>query len=151
MPIRNLFLILAILATTITVSVETIYVEAAPALRSAGSEVSTLDKEALDAYITAQMSKHGIKGISLAVTSGTEIIYLKGYGMAGQDRPMTPQTPMYIGSQSKSFTGLAVAQLIGQGKIDPNDPVQTYIPWFKVADEEASRRITVNNLLHHTS
>src|SRR5215213_9355394 len=151
MPIRNLFLLLAILATTLTVSVETIYVEAAPASRSAGSEISTLDTEALDAYIAAQMSKHGIKGICLAVTSGTEIIYFKGYGMAGQGRPMTPQTPMYIGSQSKSFTGLAIAQLIEQGKIDPNDPVQTYIPWFKVADEEASQRITVNHLLHHTS
>ena len=105
----------------------------------------------LDSYIESQMAKHGIKGISLAVTSKTEIIYLKGYGTAGDGRPMTPQTPMYIGSQSKSFTGLAIAQLIEQGKIDPNDPVQTYIPWFKVADEEASKKITVNHLLHHTS
>jgi CubicO group peptidase (beta-lactamase class C family) len=58
---------------------------------------------------------------------------------------------MYIGSQSKSFTGLAVAQLIEQGKIKPNDAVQKYIPWFSVADEEASKKITVNHLLHHTS
>src|SRR5215207_482450 len=151
MPMRNLFLVHTTLAMTLVLLVGIISVEAAPALSSAGSEVSTLDMEALDAYITAQMSKHGIQGISLAVTSGTEITYLKGYGTAGQGRPMTPQTPMYIGSQSKSFTGLAIAQLIEQGKIDPNDPVQTYIPWFKVADEEASRRITVNHLLHHTS
>jgi CubicO group peptidase (beta-lactamase class C family) len=115
------------------------------------ASASSVDTEALDAYITGQMSRHGIQGISLAVTSGTEIIYLKGYGKAGQDRPMTPQTPMYIGSQSKSFTGLAIAQLIEQGKIDPNEHVQTYIPWFRVADEDASQRITVNHLLHHTS
>ena len=112
---------------------------------------SELDTDALDAYITGQMSKHGIKGISVAVTSKTEIIYLKGYGTAGDGRPMTPQTPMYIGSQSKSFTGLAIAQLIEQGRIDPNEPVQTYISWFKVADEEASGKITVAHLLHHTS
>ena len=110
-----------------------------------------LDTEALDAFIRDQMSKHGINGISLAVTSGNETIYLKGYGSAGNGRPMTPQTPMYIGSQSKSFTGLAVAQLIEQGRINPNDPVQKYIPWFQVADESASKRITVNHLLHHTS
>ena len=112
---------------------------------------SEFDAQALDAYIAGQMFKHGIKGISVAVTSKTEIIYLKGYGTAGDDRPMTPQTPMYIGSQSKSFTGLAIAQLIEQGKIDPNEPVQTYIPWFKVADEETSKKITVNHLLHHIS
>lgn len=105
----------------------------------------------LDSYITGQMSRHGIKGIAIAVTSGTEIIHLKGYGIAGAGRLMTPQTPMYIGSQSKSFTGLAIAQLIEQGKIDPNEPVQTYIPWFKVADEDASQSITIHHLLHHIS
>jgi CubicO group peptidase (beta-lactamase class C family) len=109
------------------------------------------DAQALDAYISGQMSKHGIRGISIAVTSKTELIYLKGYGTAGGGRPMTPQTPMYIGSQSKSFTGLAVAQLIEQGKIKLNEPVRTYISWFKVADEEASKKITIKHLLHHTS
>ncbi|MBK8417549.1 serine hydrolase domain-containing protein [Candidatus Villigracilis saccharophilus] len=121
-----------------------------PVDAEAGSR-SEFDAKALDAYITGQMEKHGIQGISIAVTSKTEIVYLKGYGTAGDDRPMTPQTPMYIGSQSKSFTGLAIAQLIEQGKIKPNDAVQKYIPWFKVADEEASKKITVNHLLHHTS
>lgn len=109
------------------------------------------DAEALDAYISGQMSKHGIRGISLAVTSKNEIIYLKGYGTAGGGRPMTPQTPMYIGSQSKSFTGLAIAQLIEQGLVSQGDPVQKHIPWFKVADEAASAKITVGHLLHHTS
>lgn len=112
---------------------------------------SEFDAQALDAYISGQMQKHGIQGIALAVTSKTEIVYLKGYGTAGDGRPMTPQTPMYIGSQSKSFTGLAIAQLIEQGLIKQSDPVQKHIPWFKVADEDASKKITVGHLLHHTS
>jgi CubicO group peptidase (beta-lactamase class C family) len=70
---------------------------------------SEFDAQALDTYISGQVEKHGIQGISIAVISKTEIIYLKGYGTAGDDRPMTLQTPMYIGSQSKSFMGLAVA------------------------------------------
>ena len=112
---------------------------------------SEFDAEALDAYIESQMLKHGIKGISVAVISKTEIVYLKGYGTAGDGRSMTPQTPMYIGSQSKSFTGLAIAQLIEQGRLNLNDPVQKYISWFKVADSEASQKITINHLLHHIS
>jgi CubicO group peptidase (beta-lactamase class C family) len=142
---RTSLLSIAIAAVIVALSAGSLPVEAAPVTASG------IDAKALDAYITGQMSKHGIKGISLAVTSGTEIAYLEGYGTAGNDRPMTPQTPMYIGSQSKSFTGLAVAQLIEQGRINPNDPVQKYIPWFKVADEEASKKITVNHLLYHTS
>lgn len=134
-----------LLVLIVVLSAWTIPIEA-----EAGSR-SGLDAEALDAYIFGQMSKHEIQGISIAVTSKTETIYLKGYGTAGNGRAMTPQTPMYIGSQSKSVTGLAVAQLIKQGKVKLDEPVQTYIPSFQVADEEASRRITIQHLLHHTS
>lgn len=106
---------------------------------------------AIDRYITAQMKKHGLKGVSLAITQGEEIVYLKGYGTSGGGRPMTAQTPMYIGSHSKSLTGTAIAQLAEQGKIELNAPVQAYLPWFRVADTEASQKLTVNHLLHHTS
>lgn len=124
---------------------------AAPA--QAGKAVSTgeLDTAALDAYIQAQMDKHGLQGVALAVTQGDQIVYLQGYGSAGAAGAITPQTPMYIGSQSKSFTGLAIAQLIEAGKIDPTQPVQAYLPWFAVADPQASARITINHLLHHAS
>lgn len=134
------------------ISIVTIIVSAwiTPVEADASSPVG-FDADALDAYISGQMAKHGIKGISITVTSKNEIVYLKGYGTAGGGRPMTPQTPMYIGSQSKSLTGLAIAQLIEQGKIKPNDAVQKFIPWFKVADEEASKQITVSHFLHHTS
>ena len=110
-----------------------------------------IDLAAIDAYVTAQMAKHGLKGVSLAITQGEETLYLKSYGTAGQGRPMTSQTPMFIGSQSKSFTALAIAQLAEQGLVDVNAPVRTYLPWFAVADEAASAQITVAHLLHHTS
>jgi len=109
-----------------------------------------IDFAALDAAIAAQMAKHGLPGAALAVVEGGEFVYLKGYGSAGR-RAMTPQTPMFIGSQSKSFTALAVAQLAEEGKLDLNAPVRIYIPWFRVADGAASGQITVNHLLHHTS
>ena len=49
------------------------------------SSQAELDAQALDAFILGQMSKHGIQGISLAVTSNTEIDYLKGYGTLGMN------------------------------------------------------------------
>jgi CubicO group peptidase (beta-lactamase class C family) len=115
------------------------------------ASAAPLDLAALDGWIAAQMHKHGLKGVALAVTQGEEIVYLKGYGTAGGGRPMTPQTPMFIGSLTKSFTGLAVAQLADQGLVDVRAPVRTYLPWFAVADEAASAQITVGHLLHHTS
>ncbi len=118
-----------------------------PALAASGP----VDFFALDAAIEAQVTKHGLPGVALAVMEDGEIAYLKGYGTAGGGRPMTPQTPMLIGSQSKSFTALAIAQLAEAGKLDLDAPVRTYIPWFRVADETASARIILNHLLHHTS
>ncbi len=54
-----------------------------------------VDTAALDATITAQMSKHGLPGVALAVVEGEEITYLKGYGSAGAGRPMTAQDPWW--------------------------------------------------------
>ena len=111
----------------------------------------TINFPAIDSYIQSQMQKHGLKGVSLAITQDDQIVYLQGYGTAGNNQPMTAQTPMYIGSQSKSFAGLAIAQLIQAGKISPNDPVVKYIPEFRIADSTASQKITINHLLHHIS
>lgn len=118
---------------------------------AAHAPAAQIDFAAIDGFITAQMDKHGLMGVSLAITRGEEIIYLRGYGSAGDNRPMTPQTPMYIGSQSKSITALAIAQLVEQGKINEKAPVQTYLPWFRVADPAASAKITASHFLHHTS
>lgn len=108
------------------------------------------DFAALDAAIAAQMTKHGLPGVALAVVEADAIVYRQGYGTAGA-RAMTSQTPMFIGSQSKSFTALAVAQLVEQGRLNLTDPVQTHIPWFTIADPEAAGQITVNHFLRHTS
>lgn len=140
MKIRIVFLLLSLLFLP----------EIAP-VTAAQNPVVDIDFAVLDSVILAQMSKHGLPGVALAVVEGDKIVYLKGYGSAGRNRPMTPQTQMFIGSQSKSFTALAIAQLAEQGRLDLNAPVQTYIPWFRVADEQASRKITINHLLHHTS
>jgi CubicO group peptidase (beta-lactamase class C family) len=122
-----------------------------PGASAAPTPAGEIDFAAMDAAIAAQMDKHGLPGVALVVVENGEIVYRKGYGSAGVDRAMTAQAQMLIGSQSKSFTALAIAQLAEQGKLDLNASVQTYIPWFRVADETASRRITLDHLLHHTS
>jgi len=109
------------------------------------------DFSPVDDYILAQMKKHGLPGIALAVIQGDETVYLKAYGQADSNRLLTPQTPMYIGSTSKSFTALAIMQLVEAGKIELDAPVRKYLPWFKIADETASQTLTVRHFLHHAT
>lgn len=108
--------------------------------------------EAINAYIEGQMRRLKIPGAALAIVEGDKIVYMRGYGRArpGGEAP-APQTPFCIGSLSKSFTALAVMQLVEAGKVELDAPVQRYLPWFRVADPQASAQITVRHLLNQTS
>jgi len=106
----------------------------------------------IDMYAQAQLEKSRIPGLALGIVQGDQIVHLKGIGRADDSgRAVTPQTPFCIGSTSKSFTALAIMQLVEAGKIELDAPVQRYIPWFRVADPVASARITVRQLLNQTS
>lgn len=111
-----------------------------------------VDQAALDAYIETQMRELKIPGLALAIVRGDQIEYARGYGVADDaGRPVTPQTPFLAASLSKSFTALAVMQLVEAGKIKLDVRVQSYLPWFQTADQGVSAKITVRHLLHHTS
>jgi CubicO group peptidase (beta-lactamase class C family) len=108
--------------------------------------------ESIDTYITGQMSELEIPGVAIGIVRGDQIAYVQGYGVADDaGRAMTPDTPFLIASLSKSITAVGIMQLVEQGRIDLDAPVQTYLPWFRVADEDMSSRITVRHLLHQTS
>lgn len=97
------------------------------------------------------MAKNRVPGLAVAIIRDDEVLHLKGYGTAGDGRPMTPQTQFYTASLSKSFTALAVMQLVEEGKIELDEPVQTYLPDFTTQDPEAAARVTVRHLLNQTS
>lgn len=101
---------------------------------------------AVDAHIIRYMREHRIPGVAISVVQGTNLVFAKGYGDG-----ITPQTPFKLASVSKSFTALAVMQLVEAGKLDLDAPVRTYLPWFRTADEVESGKITLRHLLHHTS
>ncbi|MFN2135600.1 MAG: serine hydrolase domain-containing protein [Candidatus Promineifilaceae bacterium] len=106
----------------------------------------------IDAYIENQMRHLHIPGLSLAIVDGDRVVHLRGFGTVHPNGVApVPQTPFFIGSLTKSFTALAVIQLVEAGKVELNAPVQRYLPWFKVADPVASGQITVRHLLNQTS
>lgn len=109
------------------------------------------DFSAVDAYVESQREALGIPGMTIAIVQGDQVAYLGSYGEAGENRAVTPQTAFQIGSTTKSFTALAIMQLVEMGDVELDAPVQTYIPWFRTADESASAQITVKHLLIQTS
>ena len=111
-----------------------------------------MDFSAIDQYVSSEIRRLGIPGVALGIVQNNEIVHVQGFGRAdASGRPVTPQTPFYIGSLTKSFTALAIMQLVEAGKLALDDPLIKYLPWFTLADASASARITLRHILNQTT
>ena len=110
------------------------------------------DLAAIDRYVRSEMDAQRIPGLALGIVQGDRIVHVQGFGEADRSgRDVTPQTPFLIGSVTKSFTALAIMQLSEAGRLQLDAPVQRYLPWWRVADPDASTRVTVRHLLYQVS
>jgi CubicO group peptidase (beta-lactamase class C family) len=112
---------------------------------------ASADFAAIDSYLDAQRKAQRIPGMAVVIVKEDRVIYQQGYGEAAPGRAVTIQTPFILGSTSKSFTALAVMQLVDAGKLDLDVPVMHYLPWFTLTDTNAAQQITTRMLLNHMS
>jgi D-alanyl-D-alanine carboxypeptidase len=56
-----------------------------------------------------------------------------------------------MGSNTKTFTAVVVLQLVGEGKVNLDAPIETYLPGLVRGDGIDGRNITVRQLLQHTT
>jgi CubicO group peptidase (beta-lactamase class C family) len=117
------------------------------AFASAGASTIT----GVDQYVEKRLREHAVPGAALVIVERGSVVHAKAFGSARNDVAMTVDTPMVIGSLSKAFTATAVLQLVDDGKVSLDAPVQRYLPEFRLADAGAAARITVRQLLHHAS
>lgn len=123
----------------------------APADAVASEPERATPADAIDRFVQAWRAANGVPGLALAVTRDTQVVHLRGYGDAGDGRPVTPDSQFLVASLSKSFTALAVLQLVEADRVDLDAPVVAYLPGFTVANRAEARRITVRMLLNQTS
>ena len=97
--------------------------------------------------------KDGIPGVAAAIVKDGEIVAAGGVGYRNRDAqlPMTADTVSPLCSLTKSFTGVAVMQLVESGKIWLDEPVASYLPKFHIANADASRKMTPRIFLCHKS
>ena len=95
-------------------------------------------------FVSDYTSRHGLPGASYAMVKDGEVVTTGASGDVATD------TPLAIGSVSKSFTAFAVLQLVDSGDVDLDAPITDYLPDFSIRGADASA-ITVRMLLSHTS
>jgi CubicO group peptidase (beta-lactamase class C family) len=93
------------------------------------------------------MAERGYVGLSISVGVKGEIVWSEGFGHADleQQVPVTRDTKFRIGSVSKSVTAAALAQLVEQGKLDLDAPVQRYVPSFP----DKGKPVSIRQLAGH--
>jgi CubicO group peptidase (beta-lactamase class C family) len=105
--------------------------------------------------LRADVAADAVGGITAAVVVGDNIVWAEGFGWADYDQqiPAGIETIYRIGSITKTFTAVVLAQLVDRRALALDDPVQKYLPevrglanrpWF-------GRPITFRQLASHTA
>lgn len=104
---------------------------------------------AIDALVADAQSSAPYPGLAVSVRRGDTLIYEAAYGEADleQHAAATPDTVFQIGSITKSFTALMIAQLAAEGRIDIEAPISTYLPDYS----GPARDVPVRYLMNHSA
>jgi CubicO group peptidase (beta-lactamase class C family) len=112
------------------------------------------------AWTESQMAYQELPGLAIGLVYDQDLVWAKGFGLADLERrtATTPDTLYRIASITKLFTSTALLQLRDAGRLQLDDPVQQYLPWFKMppdewlpdAPQDPSRPVTIRHLLTHT-
>ena len=105
----------------------------------------------LDAYMAQVMKDFNSPGIGIAVVSGDQLVFAKGYGYRdyGRKLPFTPRTLFQIASNSKLFTAVSAGMLVEEGKLSWDQPIKGAVPSIKFYDENLNARVTLRDMLAH--
>jgi D-alanyl-D-alanine carboxypeptidase len=104
---------------------------------------------ALDDYFSKLAANDVFSGVALVARNGVPVFH-KAYGFADRGRKIanTVRTRFNIGSINKTFTRMAIAQLVREGKLAYTDTLGKFFPEYP---QEISRGATVQQLLNHTA
>ena len=107
----------------------------------------------LPKILPKSIKRHQVPGASLAILKNNRIVAKVAAGVVNLDTqvPTTTDSVFQIGSISKVFTATLIMQLVDEGLLDLDAPIVDYLPNFRVADLDISRKVSCRHFLTHTS
>jgi CubicO group peptidase (beta-lactamase class C family) len=98
------------------------------------------------------LAEHKVPGAAVAVLVGDEVVdAAAGVLSKATGVEATTDSVFQVGSITKVWTATLAMQLVDEGRLDLDATVRSYLPDFAVADDAASARMTVRQLLCHTT
>ena len=107
--------------------------------------------DSLDAYIRQGMQDWNIPGLAIAIVKDGEVVYRKGFGVRdiATGDTVDENTLFMIASNSKLFTGTALAHLEYQQRLSLNDKITTFFPTFRLYDPTTTALVNIRDMLSH--
>ena len=109
-------------------------------------------KQGLEEIVRSFAAQHRLPGLAAGVWRRGEVILRLGVG--NQDGPGSPaingETVFHLASVTKPFVATVVMQLVADGKMCLDCPLQRYLPYFSMQGPGADR-ITIRQVLTHTA
>ncbi|MFE2444124.1 serine hydrolase domain-containing protein [Streptomyces melanosporofaciens] len=125
---------------------------AAPAASGSGSPDHRLTEDELRREVARTLEDAGFIGLTVEVRDGHRRIHARaGEAELNTGRPMPYGAHYRAASVTKSFVATVVLQLVAEGRLSLSDPVDKWLPGVVSGNGNDGRRITVRNLLQHTS
>lgn len=108
---------------------------------------------AIETAVRREMADKDLPALSLVLVDDQKVVWSAGFGLARpKDKtPAARDTVYRVGSVSKLFTDLALMQLVEEGKVDIDAPIQTYLPDFHPANSFGKEALTLRQLMSHRS
>ena len=98
------------------------------------------------------IEQHHVPAAGVALLADGEVAdHAAGILHLGTGVEATTESVFQIGSVTKLWTSSLVLQLVDEGAVDLDATVRTYLPGFRLRDEDAAAAVTVRQLLTHTS
>ena len=119
-----------------------------------GTPNQVSDVAELESYLDRLVKSGNPPGLSLVVVKDGKIVYNNAFGFADSPNGVKADTDTvyHWWSMTKIPTAIAIMQLHEQGKLNLDEAVTEYLPWFEVTyPSETSLVITVRHLVQHTS
>ena len=106
----------------------------------------------IDYWLEAQKDYEKLPGLTAIVTNKDETKWTGSFGLSDGVEPMKVQNTFSICSISKLFTAVAIMQLVEDGKINLDDPIQKVLPWFDINNDfKDAPELTIKSILSHSS
>lgn len=119
---------------------------------AAPADAGPLTRRQLQREVERTLDEAGYVGLSVMVRDGDRRIRARsGVAELGTGRPVPRRGSFRAASATKAFVATVVLQLVGEGRLSLDETVEEWLPGVVAGNGNDGTRITIRNLLQHTS